>query len=93
MDQSITKKILAERVSDRLGIFRKDGPKYVDAVLAEIEEALLNGEKVDIYGFGQFEVVERSERVGYNPKTASKMVIKAKKTVRFKPGAALKEKL
>jgi DNA-binding protein HU-beta len=93
MDQSITKKVLSERVADRLGVYRKDGPKYVDAVLAEIEEALLNGEKVDIYGFGQFEVVERSERIGYNPKTASKMIIKPKKTIRFKPGSALKDKL
>ena len=93
MDQSITKKVLTERVADRLGIYRKDAPKYVDAVLAEIEAALLNGEKVDIYGYGQFEVIERSERVGYNPKTASKMVIKPKKTIRFKAGTALKDKL
>ena len=71
-------------------ISKKDAEKAVSAVLGAVEDALVNGEKVQLIGFGTFEVKERAARVGHNPRTGEAVEIAASKIPSFKAGAALK---
>ena len=68
----------------------KDSDAAVTAVINAITEALENGEKVSLVGFGTFEVKERAERMGHNPQTGEPMPIAASKAPVFKAGTALK---
>ena len=81
---------LINAVAAKAEISKKDADKAVAAVLASIEEALVAGDKVQLIGFGTFEVKERAARTGHNPKTGEAIEIAAAKTPSFKAGAALK---
>ncbi len=81
---------LINAVAAKAEISKKDADKAVAAVLASIEEALVAGEKVQLIGFGTFEVKERAARTGHNPKTGEAIEIAAAKLPSFKAGAALK---
>lgn len=72
------------------GITIKDTGIIVDAVLEVIQNTLADGENVHLVGFGNFEVVERNERIGRNPKTGEETIIPASKAVKFKAGKNLK---
>ncbi|AZV44145.1 MULTISPECIES: HU family DNA-binding protein [Peribacillus] len=72
-------------------ISKKDATKAVDAVFDTILEALKNGDKVQLIGFGNFEVRERAARKGRNPQTGEEIEIAASKVPAFKPGKALKD--
>ena len=72
------------------GFTKKDADKAVAAVFGAIEGALAKGEKVQLIGFGTFEVKERAARTGHNPKTGAAIEIAAAKVPSFKAGAALK---
>ncbi|PEF35176.1 DNA-binding protein [Bacillus sp. AFS026049] len=72
-------------------ISKKDATKAVDAVFDTILEALKNGDKVQLIGFGNFEVRERAARKGRNPQTGDEIEIAASKVPAFKPGKALKD--
>lgn len=87
----MTKTELIDSVAEKSGLTKKDSGKAVDAVLSAMTEALSNGEKVQLVGFGSFEVRERSARTGRNPQTGAVIEIKARKVPVFKPGKALKE--
>ena len=82
---------LIAKVSDLTELSKKDATKAVDAVFDAISEALQGGEKVQLVGFGNFEVRERSARKGRNPPTGQKIEIAASKTPAFKPGKSLKD--
>jgi DNA-binding protein HU-beta len=82
---------LINQVAEKSGLTKKDSTKAVDAVFDSITEALRNGDKVQLIGFGNFEVRERAERTGRNPQTGEEMVIPATKVPAFKPGKALKD--
>ena len=82
---------LVANVAEKAGISKKDAEKALNSVLAAIEEALIAGEKVQLVGFGTFEVKERKERIGKNPNTQEAMTIPASKAPTFKAGKALKE--
>ena len=84
---------LIEVVSREAGLKKKDAEAAVAAVLTAIENALAEGEKVQIAGFGTFEVKERGERTGRNPVTGAEIVIPAAKHPAFSAGKALKEKV
>ena len=73
------------------GFTKKDADKAVAAVFGAIEGALAKGDKVQLIGFGTFEVRERAARDGINPQTKKKIKIKATKVPAFKAGSALKE--
>ena len=73
------------------GLAKKDAAKAVDAVFAAIEGALKKGDKVQLVGFGTFEVRERAARDGRNPHTGEAIKIEAAKTPAFKAGKALKD--
>ena len=81
---------LVAAVAAKAGISKKDADAAVAAVFASVTDALANGEKVQLIGFGTFEVKERAARTGHNPKTGESIEIAAAKVPSFKAGAALK---
>ena len=72
------------------GFTKKDADKAVAAVFEAIEGALVKGDKVQLIGFGTFEVRERAAKEGRNPRTGETIKIEASKVPAFKAGAALK---
>ena len=85
------KQELVDSVAKATGLTKKDAVASVDAVFASIEAALKKGEKVQLIGFGNFEVRERAARKGRNPQTGEEIEIAASKVPAFKPGKALKD--
>ena len=81
---------LIAAVAEKTGLSKKDAEKAVAAVVGSIEAALVAGEKVQLIGFGTFEVRERAARMGRNPQTKEAIKIAASKQPVFKAGAALK---
>ena len=77
--------------AEKAGLPKKDTEKAVTAFLDAITEALVKGDKVQLVGFGAFEVKERGERIGRNPRTKEEIKIPASKTPAFKAGKALKD--
>lgn len=82
---------LIAQVADRTKMTKKDATQAVDAVFDAIEGALKSGDKVQLIGFGNFEVRERAARKGRNPQTGEEIQIPASKVPAFKPGKALKD--
>ena len=80
---------LVASVADKAGLTKKDAEKAVNALFASVEEALVASDKVQVIGFGTFEVKERDARKGRNPQTGKEIKIGAKKVVKFKAGADL----
>ena len=80
---------LIAAVAAKADLSKKDAEKAIAAVVASIEEALVKGDKVQLIGFGTFEVRERAARVGRNPQTKEEIKIDASKQPVFKAGAAL----
>ena len=85
------KQELIYSVEMKTGLTKNDADKDVAAVLSSIEDALKKGEKVQLIGFGNFEVRERAARKGSNTQTKEEIQIPASKVPAFKPGKALKE--
>ena len=82
---------LIENVAEKTSLTKKDATTAVDAVFESIKDSLSNGEKVQIIGFGNFEVRDRAARKGRNPQTGEEIEIAASKVPAFKPGKALKD--
>lgn len=87
----LNKTELITAVAESTELSKKDATKAVDSVLSTIEDALKSGDKVQLIGFGNFEVRERAARKGRNPQTGEEIEIKASKIPAFKPGKALKD--
>ena len=85
------KQDLIAKVAEATELTKKDSAAAVDAVFASIEEFLAAGEKVQLIGFGNFEVRERAARQGRNPQTGETISIAASKVPAFKAGKALKD--
>ena len=81
------------QVAQRSGMTKKDAEKAVKAFTDAVSEELVKGGKVQLVGFGTFEVSERAAREGRNPKTGKTMTIEASKTPKFKAGKALKDEV
>ena len=81
---------LIAAVAERAELSKKDAEKAVKAFTDVVAEELVKGEKIQLVGFGTFEVSERKEREGRNPKSGEKMTISASRTPKFKAGKALK---
>ena len=82
---------LVSAVAEKTGMSKKDSEKAVNAAFDTITEALAAGDKVQLVGFGAFEVKERGARIGRNPKTKEDIEIPASRVASFKVGKALKE--
>jgi integration host factor beta subunit len=90
----MTKSVLIEKVSERVeGLTRNQTEIVVDTVFDSIKKALMNGEKIEIRGFGNFRLKTRNPRKARNPKTGESVDVPGKKVLYFKVGKALKEAL
>lgn len=81
---------LVAAVAAKAGISKKDADAAVSAVFASVTDALANGDKVQLIGFGTFEVRSRNAKTARNPRTGETMTVPATKVPAFKAGAALK---
>lgn len=84
---------LIAAVAEKAELSKKDVEKVLKAFTDTVTEELVKGEKVQMVGFGTFEVSERAAREGRNPKTGEAMPIAASKTPKFKAGKALKDEV
>ena len=82
---------LVAAIADKTELSKKDSEKALKAFIDVVGEELKKGEKIQLVGFGTFEVAERAAREGRNPKTGETMPIAASKTPKFKAGKALKD--
>lgn len=82
---------LVAAIAEKTELSKKDSEKALKAFIDVVTEELKKGEKIQLVGFGTFEVVERAAREGRNPLTGDKMQIKASKAPKFKAGKALKD--
>ena len=82
---------LVDALKEETGLAKKDCEAVLNAFFSIVEKELVKGEKVQIVGFGTFEVKERAERMGKNPASEQDMVIPASKSPAFKAGKALKD--
>ena len=87
----MNKKELIAKVAETAGFSKKDAEKAIDATVDAITAALIAGDKVQLVGFGAFEVKCRAERMGRNPKTKEAIKIPASKSPIFKAGKGLKD--
>lgn len=89
----MNKKQLIEQVAKEMEKSKAEAERAVNAVIESVSVGLKKDGVVQLIGFGSFNVKKRKARKGRNPKTGAPIKIKASKTVGFKPGKALKEKL
>ena len=87
----MTKAELITAVAEKSGLTKKASAAAIDAFTASVTDALKAGEKVQLVGFGSFDVVERAARAGRNPQTGAAIQIPASKAPKFKAGKALKD--
>ncbi len=89
----MTKTNLIDHIAEAAKGTKKETEQLIDAVLASITEALVKGEKVDLRGFGSFQVSGKKERQGRNPRTGETMTIAARNVAVFKPSKELSARL
>lgn len=82
---------LVAAIAEQAELSKKDSEKALKAFIDVVSDELKKGEKIQLVGFGTFEVIERAAREGRNPLTGEKMSIKASKAPKFKAGKALKD--
>ncbi|MCD5412177.1 HU family DNA-binding protein [Thermodesulfovibrionales bacterium] len=87
----MTKVELIDRISFETGFAKSDAASALDATLAVVKDALTDGQKVTLVGFGTFSVFERKARKGRNPRTGEEIEIPAAKVPKFTAGKTLKE--
>lgn len=84
---------LVAAMAEKAGVSKKDAEASLKAFTDVVAEELKKGEKIQLVGFGTFEVSERTARTGRNPQTGAEMTIAASKAPKFKAGKALKDSL
>lgn len=89
--QIMNKEMLITAIADKTEMTKIQSEKALVAFMDTVKEELAKGEKVQLVGFGTFEVTERAERQGRNPSTGESMVIPASKSPKFKAGKILKD--
>jgi len=87
----MTKSELAEQVSAKINLTKKETEHIVSIIFESIIGALSSGDKVEVRGFGSFRIRHRALREGRNPKTGEKITIQARKAPGFTPGKTLKK--
>ena len=80
---------LIDAIAEKASLTKADAKKALDAFVDATSDALKNGDRVALIGFGSFSVASRSARTGRNPQTGQEIKIAEKKVVKFKPGAEL----
>lgn len=90
---SLTKAEMADRLFDEVGLNKREAKEFVDAFFEAIRDALENGENVKLSGFGNFQLREKNQRPGRNPKTGEEIPISARRVVTFRPGQKLRARV
>ncbi len=90
---ALTKAEMAEHLYDELGFNKREAKELVELFFEEIRNALENNEQVKLSGFGNFDLRDKSERPGRNPKTGEEIPITARRVVTFRPGQKLKARV
>ena len=90
---ALTKADIAESLYEELGLNKREAREPVEIYFDELKEALSNGKQVKLSGFGNFDLRDKKERPGRNPKTGESIPISARRVVTFKPGQKLKNKV
>jgi integration host factor subunit alpha len=87
---ALTKAELAEALFEQLGLNKREAKDFVDLFFEEIRASLESGEQVKLSGFGNFELRDKNQRPGRNPKTGEEIPISARRVVTFRPGQKLR---
>ncbi len=90
---ALTKADLSEKLHEELGLNKREVKDIVELFFDEIRTALESGNQVKISGFGNFDLRDKSERPGRNPKTGQEIPISARRVVTFRPGQKLKQRV
>jgi integration host factor subunit alpha len=90
---SLTKADIADRLFDEVGLNKREAKEFVDAYFEAIREALEKGENVKLSGFGNYQLREKNQRPGRNPKTGEEIPISARRVVTFRPGQKLRARV
>lgn len=87
---ALTKAEMSESLFEKLGISKRDAKDLVELFFEEVRRSLENGEQVKLSGFGNFDLRDKSQRPGRNPKTGEDIPITARRVATFRPGQKLK---
>lgn len=90
---SLTKADMAEKLFDEVGLNKREAKEFVEAFFETIRSALEEGNQVKLSGFGNFDLREKKQRPGRNPKTGEEIPISARRVVTFRPGQKLKSRV
>jgi integration host factor subunit alpha len=90
---ALTKADLAENLFEKLGFSKRDAKDTVEVFFEEIRKSLESGEQVKLSGFGNFDLRDKNQRPGRNPKTGEDIPISARRVVTFRPGQKLKARV
>ena len=90
---SLTKADIADRLFDEVGLNKREAKEFVDSFFEAIRNALEAGENVKLSGFGNFQLRDKNQRPGRNPKTGEEIPISARRVVTFRPGQKLRARV
>lgn len=90
---SLTKAEMAEKLYEELGLNKREAKDLVEMFFEQIRNCLENNEQVKLSGFGNFDLRDKSQRPGRNPKTGEEIPISARRVVTFRPGQKLKSRV
>ena len=90
---ALTKADMAERLYEELGLNKREAKELVELFFEEVRGALESGDQVKLSGFGDFDLRNKNERPGRNPKTGEEIPITARRVVTFRPGQKLKARV
>jgi integration host factor subunit alpha len=90
---ALTKADMAEHLFEELGLNKREAKDMVELFFEKIRGALENGDQVKLSGFGNFDLREKKQRPGRNPKTGEEIPITARRVVTFRPGQKLKSRV
>ena len=90
---ALTKASIAEKLFEELGLNKREAKELVEQFFEEVRMALENGYQVKLSGFGNFDLRDKKQRPGRNPKTGEEIPITARRVVTFRPGQKLKQRV
>ena len=90
---ALTKAEIAEMLFDELGLNKREAKELVDCFFEEIRDSLANGEQVKLSGFGNFDLRDKSQRPGRNPKTGEEAPIPPRRVLTFRPSHLMKDRV
>ncbi|MGX5173722.1 integration host factor subunit alpha [Aliikangiella sp. IMCC44653] len=90
---ALTKADMAERLFEDLGLNKREAKEMVEGFYEEIRDSLANNKQVKLSGFGNFDLRDKKQRPGRNPKTGEEIPISARRVVTFRPGQKLKARV